>query len=258
MTLQRLRTLLDQRTIANVWDFHCQTMAGFGFDRLLYGYTRFANETCFGDPKDALILSNHDPAYLERYLSEDHLRNAPMVRWARNNDGYCAWPNMQDDTPCKSSAPDLCQVLSTNREFGVLCGYTISFRALSPGGFGAIGLTGASGMTQGDLDALWADKGDEIVLMNEVMHLAVMNLPAADENRLTKRQREVLEWVASGKTIPEICGLIDRKQATVEKHLRLAREAMGAQTTAQAVLKASFQRQIFSNPFINDIDFTNR
>ena len=78
--------------------------------------------------------------------------------------------------------------------------------------------------------------------MNEVMHLAVMNLPAADENRLTKRQREVLEWVASGKTIPEICGLIDRKQATVEKHLRLAREAMGAQTTAQAVLKASFQK----------------
>jgi LuxR family transcriptional regulator len=33
--------------------------------------------------------------------------------------------------------------------------------------------------------------------------------------------------------------------ATVEKHLRLAREALDVDTTAQAVLKASFQNQIF-------------
>lgn len=258
MTLQRLRNLLDQRSVADVWDVHCRNMATFGFDRLLYGFTRFATETCFGDPNDALILSNHDPAYLERYLAEERLRHAPMIRWARANDGSCAWQHMQDTTPCKNLEPSLRQIISTNREFGVLCGYTISFRDLSPGAFGAIGMTGAPGKTQADLDVIWSEKGDEIVLMNRVMHLALLNLPAADENRLTKRQREVLEWVALGKTIPEVCKLIDRKQATVEKHLRLAREAMNAQTTAQAVLKASIQKHIFSTPFINDIDLTDR
>ena len=34
--------------------------------------------------------------------------------------------------------------------------------------------------------------------------------------------------------------------ATVEKHLRLARETMGVETTAQAVLKAAFQNQMFT------------
>ena len=33
--------------------------------------------------------------------------------------------------------------------------------------------------------------------------------------------------------------------ATIEKHLRLAREALSVETTAQAVLKASFQNQMF-------------
>jgi LuxR family transcriptional regulator len=33
--------------------------------------------------------------------------------------------------------------------------------------------------------------------------------------------------------------------ATVEKHLRLAREALAVETTAQAVLKATMQNQMF-------------
>jgi len=34
-------------------------------------------------------------------------------------------------------------------------------------------------------------------------------------------------------------------QATVEKHLRLARKVLGVETTAQAVIRAAFQNQIF-------------
>ena len=33
--------------------------------------------------------------------------------------------------------------------------------------------------------------------------------------------------------------------ATVEKHLRLARKVLGVETTAQAVIRAAFQNQIF-------------
>ena len=41
---------------------------------------------------------------------------------------------------------------------------------------------------------------------------------------------------------------MDLNQATVEKHLRLARENLNADTTAQAVLKASVQNQFFIFP----------
>jgi LuxR family transcriptional regulator len=112
---------------------------------------------------------------------------------------------------------------------------------------GAIGLVAREGLTQDDVDAVWAEHGDEIFLMNEVMHLKVQNLPyLSTRPPLTPRQREVLEWVGDGKTAQDIATILGVTPATVEKHLRLARDALDVETTAQAVLKAWFQNQIFS------------
>ena len=77
-------------------------------------------------------------------------------------------------------------------------------------------------------------------------HLCLMHLPASGQRRLlTARQAEVLELVADGKTMQDIALLLDRNVATVEKHLRGARDALGVETTAQAVRKASILNQIF-------------
>jgi LuxR family transcriptional regulator len=84
-------------------------------------------------------------------------------------------------------------------------------------------------------------------MLNNVAHLKILSLPftTMSGRRLTKRQREALEWVGDGKTSQDIAVLMGLTQATVEKHLRLARETLGVETTAQAVLKASFQNQMF-------------
>jgi LuxR family transcriptional regulator len=62
---------------------------------------------------------------------------------------------------------------------------------------------------------------------------------------LTKRQREALEWVGDGQTMQDTAMLMGLTVATVEKHLRLARDTLAVDTTAQAVLKASFSNQMF-------------
>ena len=62
---------------------------------------------------------------------------------------------------------------------------------------------------------------------------------------LTKRQREVLEWIGAGKTTQDTAIILGLTPATVEKHLRLARESLNVDTTAQAVLKAAFLNQMF-------------
>lgn len=74
-----------------------------------------------------------------------------------------------------------------------------------------------------------------------------MSLPhlTTSGKRLTNRQREALEWVSDGKTTQDIATLLGLTQATVEKHLRLARKVLGVETTAQAVIRAAFQNQIF-------------
>ena len=82
--------------------------------------------------------------------------------------------------------------------------------------------------------------------MNNILHLKVIQLPyTAARKTLTERQREALEWVGMGKTNQDIATIMGLTAATVEKHLRLARQALDVETTPQAVVKASFQNQIF-------------
>ena len=111
----------------------------------------------------------------------------------------------------------------------------------------AIALTARAGMGQDEVDAIWAEHGDDILLLNNIAHLRILSLPYTSPTRsLTARQREVLGWVGDGKTVQDIALLLNLTPATVEKHLRLARDALSVETTAQAVLKASFQNQIFT------------
>ncbi|MFP3656183.1 LuxR C-terminal-related transcriptional regulator, partial [Burkholderia sp. SIMBA_052] len=75
----------------------------------------------------------------------------------------------------------------------------------------------------------------------------ILTLPYNAPNRgLTRRQREVLQWVGDGKTTQDIALLMGLTTATIEKHLRLAREALSVETTAQAILKAALHNQMYA------------
>ena len=54
--------------------------------------------------------------------------------------------------------------------------------------------------------------------------------------------------VADGKTVQDAALLMELNPATVEKHLRLAREALEVETTAQAIRKVSTHNQFFLFP----------
>ena len=123
-------------------------------------------------------------------------------------------------------------------------GYTVSFLSVSERSKGAVALTARPGMSQDEVDAIWEKHGLEISVLNNVMHLKLQTLPYS-QRTLTKRQREVLQWVGDGKTTQDIAVLLELTPATIEKHLRLAREALDVETTAQAVLKAAFYNQMF-------------
>ncbi len=62
---------------------------------------------------------------------------------------------------------------------------------------------------------------------------------------LTGRQREILEWIADGKSMQDVCILTGLSLSTVEKYLRRARDELGVETTAQAVAKVSFFNQLY-------------
>lgn len=243
---QYLLDLTNAPSIEVLWDMHTKKMASYGFDRLLYGFTYYRTETSLGDPNDFLMLTNHDPAYTDVFLGQELYKSAPMTRWAIENEGVSSWRLIGEMAEAGALTDEEMAVVGFNQKMGVTAGYTISFQAVSARSKGAIALTAQKGMSQRDVEEIWVEKGNEIVAMNNVAHLKILTLPFTGFGKsLTKRQREALEWVGDGKTTQDIALLMGLTPATVEKHLRLAREALNVETTAQAVLKASFQNQMF-------------
>lgn len=230
--------------VEEVWNVLTHRLGKRGFDRIIYGFTQFKTAHSLGDPQDLLILSNHSSRYIDRFIGEKMYFHAPMVRWSLENTGACSWAWVKDHVDDLS--PSELKVIEFNQRLNVKAGYTISFPSAFHRSRGALALTAEPEITQDEVDAIWARDGQKILALANVAHLKIIDLPHCGSRRaLTKRQREVLEWVGDGKTTQDIATIIGLTAATVEKHLRLAREALDVETTAQAVMKASMQNQIF-------------
>lgn len=232
-------------SVESLWRLHLDAMAAFGFDRLLYGYTRYRSGRSLGDPQDWVVLTNLPAAYMRPYIEDGLYLNGPMVRWALEHDGACSWAWIHETAARGGFGPAELKAMEFNRKLGLTAGYTISFHSVSKRAKGGIGLCARPGLTQEEVDAIWASNGSTITVMNNVFHLKLLTLPWSGSRQLTQRQREVLQWVGDGKTAQDIALLMGLTPATVEKHLRLAREALDVETTAQAVLKAAFYNQMF-------------
>ncbi len=243
--LAQLDRMTNASTVEKLWDMHVTKMAEYGFDRIMYGFTRYRTSQSLGDPQDWVLLSTQTADYMKVFFDEGLYYHAPMIKWAMANDGACSWRWMMDMQRTDNLTASERRVMEFNRAMNVTAGYTISFRSISERTKGAIALTAAPGVTQDQVDQVWAQHGEAIIVMNNVMHLKLLTLPHSGERQLTRRQREVLQWVGDGKTTQDIAVLLGLTPATVEKHLRLARETLDVATTAQAVLKAAFYNQMF-------------
>ncbi|MBU2962362.1 LuxR family transcriptional regulator [Citreicella sp. C3M06] len=245
-TRQQLLDMTNASSIEELWAMHVARMASYGFDRLMYGFTRYRTVTSLGDPNDFVLLTNHSSDYTDVFVGKGLYRHAPMVNWALEHEGACSWSVLGERMAQGLVGDAERRVIDFNLSQDVRAGYSISFRSVSSRSKGAIALTAAAGTQQHEMDAMWTDHGSDIVLMNNVLHLKILTLPYVPPNQsLTKRQREALEWVGDGKTMQDIAAIMGLTQATIEKHLRLAREALNVETTAQAVAKAAFQNQMF-------------
>lgn len=247
MTLSEyLTALTNTQSIEELWDMHTRKMNSYGFDRLLYGFTRYRSGKSLGDPEDYVVLTNHSEAYTDVFMGDGLYFHAPMVKWVLENEGACSWNVVARQIEDGLLTDSEKKVIAFNRKHDVTAGYSISFKSISPRSKGAIALTARPDMTQDEVDKAWEQYGDEILVINNVAHLKIMTLPYSGPGRqLTKRQREALEWVGDGKTTQDIALLMGLSPATVEKHLRLARAALSVETTAHAVLKVAFQNQMF-------------
>ncbi len=241
-----LGAVVHASCIEHVWQSVTSQFAQYGFDRIIYGYTRYRTERNLGDPKDLFLLSNHENDYIGPFVEDGLYYHAPMVLWTLDNDGVCSWDYVKEQAEAGNYPPETMKVIEFNRKFDVTSGFTVSFQSDNRRSKGGMALTAAKGVSQAEANDIWEKYGTELEILANVAHLKIQSLPFTPIARtLTTRQQQVLEWVGDGKSIQDIATILGLGIATVEKHLRLARENLDVETTAQAVLKAWFQNQIF-------------
>lgn len=221
-----------------VWRIFSDAVADLGFDKMIYGGTRLPNGNRFGDIRDAVILYRGPQAYVDVYLGEELYLYSPTYDWAVKNSGFASWPEAmkQYSGPAR---PEHMRILQLNARFGMRAGFVGSLNDVVRGMHGTIGMS-PSGMEQPEADELWSEVGHQVETLSNLLHLRVASLPMPCQRRpLTTRQRETLHWFAQGKTMQDIAAIMDLSAATVEKHLRMARDSLDATTTAHAVQKAT-------------------
>lgn len=62
--------------------------------------------------------------------------------------------------------------------------------------------------------------------------------------RLTPREREVLSWIANGKTAWEISVILDISESTVISHLRNSRDKLETVNVVQTIVEAMRRSEI--------------
>lgn len=242
--IDQLEAILSAPDMSGLWQHHCAVMAGYGFDRLFFGMTKARTANGFGAREDFLILSSYGEAYTRPFLDEGLYLHAPMARWAMSNVGACSWSWVARNEAILTDRER--EVLAFNRAHGVRAGVTLSFPDLSARCKGVMALAAPAEVSQDEVDAIWQRHGRTLWALSSVLYLRLFHLPQQRPARaLSARQREVLEWIGEGKTVQDIAQIMGLATGTVEKHLRLARERLEVGTTAQAVLKAARENQIF-------------
>lgn len=237
---EAMQLMIAATDVNDVWTCYADALDALGFDKLMYGGTRMPNsENRVGDIRDALILQRGPQGYSDVYLGEELYLYSPSYDWAAKNSGFASWPEAmrQFSGPAR---PEHMRILQINAQYGLRSGFVGSLNDVVRGMHGVIGISPAGGLDQAKADELWSQVGEHIETLSNLLQLRIASLPMSLQRRpLTSRQLESLHWFAQGKTMQDIADIMDLSSATVEKHLRMARDSLDATTTAHAVQKAT-------------------
>jgi len=244
--LHHTARILKGTSYSEVWSLLLEGLEMFGITAVRYGLTRSRYGMSLGDLQDILFLSSMGERDFTDYIETGLYRRSPHYRWMAQNDGAVSWGWFVQEASAGRLEEDERAFLAQMEGAGQPAGYLLSFPSDTTRLKGGLGMMGQRGWSQAQMDALWDRHGTAIEAMCIAAHLNITRMPLPSKrDPLRPRQREMLEWVAEGKSMQDVAILTGLSVATVEKHLRGARDALDVETTAQAVSKAALLGHLF-------------
>jgi LuxR family quorum sensing-dependent transcriptional regulator len=181
-----------------------------------------------------ILLNGWPDGWTERYVEADHYERDPLRRYCMSTERVFSWNDIPNDLIEDKRAA---AVIHEAGAFGFSQGLCVPLHTQ----FGAGGLSLAG-----------ADV-DEAPGMRAMIRLLAFYLCSAVERttadtktlpKLTPRERDILTWVALGKTAPEIAAALGISDYTVTHHLQNVRIKLGTRNNAHSVAIALRAGQI--------------
>lgn len=223
----------------DVWRIFSAAIAKCGFPYCFY-IARFPpNSSGSMIHENIEVFGNPPEPIMEQLVAGRFSGESAVAKWVHDNVGNIALHQLAE-------TPETDPIALLLSKYGFSTGQLLSLRDRMLHNRGALLLCPPPGTSVKQHETIWRTHHRDVRGLSWIMHLRMAAMPRRTPCApLTKRQREVLQWTVSGKTIADVAMILGLTGATVEKHLRLARENLGVGTTAQAILKAHLTHQLF-------------
>jgi LuxR family quorum sensing-dependent transcriptional regulator len=213
----------------------------YAFERGIaqYGITRFiiTGLPTKGQSFEELVIASRWPAeFFMLYVENDYARFDPLIRLSIQSYMPFEWCA---DSYRSDANPRVTELMRRASEFGLKCGYIVPIH-------GPLGYEGCVGMSADQL-ALSARARSALHLMALYAFDRMRTLQGHLSDKkilLTAREREVLSWVAAGKSAAQISQALRISKRTVDEHSQTAARKLGAANRTQAVAIAMRDRII--------------
>jgi LuxR family transcriptional regulator, quorum-sensing system regulator BjaR1 len=224
--LERLRACADAMEIAQAI---VQEMGAFGFECV----------TCWTlpppgqSPIEGVMLNTRPEEYIERYVEQNYVVRDPVIKHLGKETRPFSWTDVKKRDALSKADTD---IIDEAREFRVNDGLVVPIITIS----GSIALFSPCG-DKPDL----SPRARLAVEVMGIMALQTLKRATLDKLReepdykpLTPREREVMQWVAHGKSDDEIGEILSISESTVLQHVENAKRKLDAYKRTSAIITA--------------------
>ena len=204
-------------------------MEGFGFTHV----SSWALPGPGDGPDECIVFNNRPQEYTDRYVEKNYVLRDPVITELRKTFHPFSWGDMRER---RELAKPERTILDEAREFGANDGFIIPIVTLS----GSMALFAPCGRDPNLSEKARAAIEIIGIYSHQALKRALLRQRRDEKAHtpLTPREREIMQWVAAGKTDEEIGDILSIGTTTVTSHVENAKQKLDAFRRTYAVVQA--------------------
>jgi LuxR family transcriptional regulator, quorum-sensing system regulator BjaR1 len=178
---------------------------------------------------EVMLASELPSDWLNLYTAKGYVEFDPSQRYGKRVVDPYEWKDAPYDPECE---PGALEVIHRARDFGIGTGFVVPI----PGSAGNIGNVWMGGY---NFQIMNRHKPSlHLMALYAFAHVQRLNGTVRQNVTLNDREREILTWIAAGKSTIEIGEILSLSDRTVEWHVKRSIVKLGARTRTNAVVVA--------------------